>query len=150
CAHLHCDRNLHRPGHGPYDARGMLGLSHQAAAGVVLRYLRHRASHVDVDDVGAHAFDDLRGGRHLLGIAPKDLNGNWTLLVRVLGVLERAVDAAQQALRADHLGDDEAAAAVALHETAECRVGHARHRRDGEWRWQRDGTNVHWLFRVHR
>ena len=35
---------------------------------------------------------------------------------------------------ADHLGDDEAAAALALDEAAERRVGHARHRRDDERR----------------
>ena len=49
----------------------MLGFLHEAAAGVVLRDLRHRAAHVDVDDVGAHAFDDARGFGHLVGSPPK-------------------------------------------------------------------------------
>ena len=39
----------------------MRRFAHQAAAGVVLRDLRDRAAHVHVDDVGAHALDDLRG-----------------------------------------------------------------------------------------
>ena len=77
----------------------MLRLAHQAAAGVVLRNLRHRAAHVDVDDVGAHALDDLRGVRHLLGIAAEDLNRDRPLFLGVLGVLERAIDAANEPLR---------------------------------------------------
>ena len=110
------------------------GLAHQAAAGVVLRDLRHRAAHVDVDDVGAHAFDDARGFGHLVGIAAEDLDRDRPLFFGVLGVLERAIDAADEPFAAHHLGDDEAAAAVALDQAAERRVGHARHRRDDERR----------------
>ena len=122
---------------------GVRRLAHQAAAGVVLRDLRHRAAHVDVDDVGAHAFDDLRGRRHLLGIAAEDLNRDRPLFLGVLGVLERPVDAAHQPFGAHHLGDDEAAAAVALDQAAERRVGHARHRRDGKRRREFDGADLH-------
>ena len=80
----------------PIDRRGVRGLAHQAAAGVVLRDLRHRAAHVDVDDVGADAFDDLRGFRHLRGVAAEDLNRNRPFFFGVFGVLERPIDAAHQ------------------------------------------------------
>ena len=109
------------------------GLAHQAAPGVVLRDLGDRTSHVDVDDVGAHAFDDLGGGRHLLGIAAEDLDRDGTLFLGVLRILEGPIDAADEPFRRHHLGDDQTAAAVALDEAAERRVGHAGHRRDDEW-----------------
>ena len=131
-AHLDRDRNLHRLRHRAHDARRVLGLAHQAAAGVVLGDLRHRAAHVDVDDVGAHALDDLRGGRHLLGIAAEDLDRDRPLFLGVLGVLERPIDAAHEPLGADHLGHDEPATAFALDEPAEGSVRHPRHRGEGE------------------
>ena len=118
-------------------------LAHQAAAGVVLGDLRHRAAHVHVDDVGAHAFDDLRRRGHLLGIAAEDLDGDRPLFFRVLGVLERPIDAADEALGAHHLGDDQPAAAVPLDQAAERRVGHAGHRGDGERRRKVDGADFH-------
>ena len=110
----------------------MRRLAHEAAAGVVLGDLGYRTAHVDVDDVGAHAFDDLRGLGHLLRIAAEDLNRDRPLFLRVLGVLQRAIDAADQPLGADHLGHDQTAAAMPLDEAAERRVGHPRHRRYGE------------------
>ena len=67
---------------------------------------------------------------HLLGIAAEDLDRDRPLFFGVFGVFERAIDAAHQPLGADHLGDDEAAAAVALDQPAERRVGHAGHRRE--------------------
>ena len=49
-------RGSSRPSPSPHDhRRRVLRLAHQAAARVVLGDLRHRAAHVDVDDVGAHA-----------------------------------------------------------------------------------------------
>jgi hypothetical protein len=93
----------------------------------VLRDLRHGTAHVDVDDVGAHAFDDLRRVGHLDRIPAEDLNRDRPLFLRVLGVFERAIDAAHEALGADHLGHDKPASAAALHETAEGGIGHARH-----------------------
>ena len=109
----------------------MLGLTHQAAAGVMLRDFGHGAAHVDVDDVGAELFDDRRRVGHLFGVAPEDLNGDRPLFFGVLRVFQRPIDAARtEPFRADHLGDDEAATAVPLHQTAECRVGHAGHGRD--------------------
>ena len=98
-AHLDGDGNLHRLRHRRDDFRGVRRLAHQAAAGVVLRDLRHRAAHVDVDDVGAHLFDDARGFGHLGGLAAEDLNRDGPLFLGVFGVLERAIDAANQALR---------------------------------------------------
>ena len=121
----------------------MRRLAHQAAAGVVLGDLRHRAAHVHVDDVGAHAFDDLRRRSHLLGIAAEDLDGNRPLFFRVLGVFERPVDSAHEAFGAHHLGDHEPAPAVPLDEAAERRVGHAGHRGDGKRRRQLDGADFH-------
>src|SRR5262249_12969194 len=80
---------------------------------------------------------------HLLRIAAKDLDRDGALFLGVLRVLERPVDPAHEPLGAHHLGDHQAAAAVPLHETAECRVGHARHGRDGEWRPQLDVAKLH-------
>ena len=137
-AHLHGDGDLHRLHHRGNDAGGMLGLAHQAAAGVVLRNLRHRASHVDVDDVGAAGFDNLRGGGHVRGIAAEDLNGDRPLLFGELEILERAADAAHERLRRHHLRDHQAARAMPLHEAAERRVGHAGHGGDAH-RGQRQG-----------
>ena len=79
-----------------------------------------------------------RGVGHLGRIAAEDLDRDRTLFLGVLGVLERAVDAADQALGADHLGDDEPAAALALDQAAERGVGHAGHRRDANGRVERD------------
>ena len=126
-AHLHGHRDLHGLRHRGDDRLRVLGLAHQAAAGVVLRDFRHRAAHVDVDDVGAHAFDDLRGIGHLLRIAAEDLDRDGTLFLGVLGVLERAIDPAHESLGAHHLGDDQAAPAAALHQAAEGGIRHARH-----------------------
>ena len=106
------------------NRRGVSRLAHQAAAGVVLGDLRHRAAHVDVDDVGAHAFDDLRGRGHLVRIAAENLNRDRPFLFGVFRVLERPVDPAHEPFGADHLGDDETAAAMALDQTTKRRVGH--------------------------
>jgi hypothetical protein len=73
-AHLDRHRNLDRSRHRANDSRRVLRLAHEAAPGVVLRNLRHRAAHVHVDDVGSHPFDDLRGRSHLLRVAAEDLN----------------------------------------------------------------------------
>src|SRR5262249_53973139 len=70
-----------------------------------------------------------------------DLDRDRPLLWRVLRVLERPVDAADETFGAHHLGHDQATAAVALDQTAERRVGHARHRSDREWRRQLDGPD---------
>ncbi len=120
----------------------MRGLAHQAAAGVVLGDLRHRAAHVDVDDVGAHLLDDARGFGHLGGLAAEDLDRDGPLFLGVLGVLERAIDAAHQALAADHLGHDQTATALALHQAAKRRVGHARHRRDDKRRFEFESVPI--------
>jgi len=129
-AHLDGHWNLDGPGHRANHVRRVLRLAHEAAAGVVLRDLRHRTTHVDVDDVGAHAFDNLRRISHHLRIAAEDLNRHRPLFLGVFGVLEGAIDAADQPLGTDHLGDDQPASALALDETTECGVGHARHRRE--------------------
>ena len=80
------------------------------------------------------ALDDLRGVGHLLGIAAEYLNRHRALFFGVLGELQRAIDAAHEPLGADHLGDDQPAAAVPLDEAAERGVRHARHRGDDERR----------------
>ena len=143
CSHLHGDRNGHGAHHRAHDLSGVRGLAHQTATGVVLRNLRHRTSHVHVDDVGAHAFDDLRGGGHLLRIAAEDLDRDRALLFGVFREIERPIDAAHQPLGADHLGHDETAPALPLHEPAECAVGHAGHGRHGECRSEIDRANFH-------
>ena len=120
------------------DRGGMARVAHQRAAGVVLRDLRHRAAHVDVDDVGAHALDDAGSISHLCGIAAEDLDGDRPFFLGVLGVLERAVDAPDEPFGADHLGDDQTAAPLALHQAAKRGVGHAGHRRDTDGRGERD------------
>ncbi len=109
----------------------------------MLRDLRHWASHVHVNDVGAHAFDDLRGVSHLDGIAPENLDRNRPLLLGVFRVLQRAADAADQPFGRDHFGHDQAAAALSLHEAAKRGVCHARHRRHHKRRGQLDGANLH-------
>src|SRR5687768_2146117 len=121
----------------------MLRIAHQAAAGVVLRNLGNGASHVDVDDVGAHAFDHLCGRRHPGGITAEDLNRDRALLLRIFRVLERPVDSADEALRGHHLGHHETTATLPLYQPAEGSVGHAGHRRDDEWRVDRNGSDFH-------
>ena len=69
---------------------------------------------------------------HALGLAAEDLNRHRPLFLGVLGVLERAVDAAHEPLAADHFRDDQAAATLALHQAAEGRIGHAGHGRHHE------------------
>ena len=125
-AHLDGHRDLHRPGHGENDCRPVLGLLHEAAARVVLCDLRDRTAHADVHDVGAHGLDDSRRLGHRVRIAAKDLVGHGTLLDRVLRVLERVVDTADEPPGADHLSDHQAAAPLALHETAKRRVDNAQ------------------------
>ena len=46
------------------DLRGVDGFAHQAATRMVLCDLADGTAHVDVHDIGAHAFDDLRGIGH--------------------------------------------------------------------------------------
>ena len=141
--HLHRHRNFHRFGHRGNHRGRVRRLAHQAAAGMVLRNLGHRTAHVDVHDVGAHAFDDLRRRRHLVGISAEDLDRDGPLRLCVLGVLERSIDPANEPLRAHHLGDDEAAAAVAFDETAKRRVGHAGHWGHGKGGREVDGAYLH-------
>ena len=88
-------------------------------------------------------FYDLRRRRHLLRIAAEDLNRNRAFLFRVLGVLQRPIDATNEPLRADHLGDDQPASALPLHETAEGSVRHSRHRRESERGTQFDRSDFH-------
>ena len=142
-AHLHRHRDLHRPRHRADDRAPRARVAHQAAAGVVLGDLGHRAAHVDVDDVAPMPSTIARGVGHLGGIAAEDLDRDRALFLGVLGVLERAIDAADQALGADHLADDEAAAAVPLDEPAERRVGHPGHRRDAEGGLEGEGADLH-------
>ena len=141
-AHLHRDGDGHRLRHRRDDLRGVRRLAHEAAARVVLGDLRHRAAHVDVDDVGAHLLDHARRFGHPRRLAAEDLDGDGPLLFGVLGVLERAIDAAHQPLAADHLGHDEAAPTLALHQAAKRGVGHTRHGRDDKRRLQRDGSDL--------
>jgi hypothetical protein len=68
--------------------------AHQAAACIVFGNLRDRTSHVDVDDVGAEALDDLGGVSHDFRIAAEDLNRDRPFLFREFRVLQRAIDAA--------------------------------------------------------
>jgi hypothetical protein len=94
----------------------------------VLRDLRDRTPHVDVDDVRSHSFDNAGRLRHLVGVAAEDLNRDRPLLLGVLRVLQRAIDAAHEPFAADHLSHDESTATVAFHQPAKCGVGHPRHR----------------------
>jgi hypothetical protein len=119
------------------------GFAHQAAAGVVLGDLGYRASHVHVNDVGAQLFDDARGFGHLRGLAAEDLNRDRTLFLGIFGVLERAIDPADQSLAADHFGHDQAAATLALDQAAKRRVGHARHGRNDKRRAEFDISDFH-------
>ena len=64
----------------------MSGVLHQAAAGAVFGDFRNRAAHVDVDNVGAHAFHDPGGRGHLVGIAAENLNRHGPLFLGVLRV----------------------------------------------------------------
>ena len=141
--HLHCDGNLHPFRHGGDNAGGMRGLAHQAAPGVVFGDLRHRATHVHVDDVGAQTFDDLGSLGHRDRIAAENLDGYRPLFFGVFGVLERAIDPPNQPLGADHLGDDQSAAPLPLDQSAERGVGHARHRGDDKRRGERYRPDFH-------
>ena len=142
-AHLHRHRDLHRPRHRADDRGRVRRIAHQAAAGVVLGDLGHRAAHVDVDGARAHALDDRRGVGHLGGIAAEDLDRDRTFFLGVFRVFEGPVDAPDQALGADHLAHDEAAAAVPLDQPAEGGVGHPGHRRDAEGGLDGEGADLH-------
>src|SRR5690606_28964678 len=102
-----------------------------------------RAPHVDVNDVGAEILDDARRLGHLDRVTAEDLDGDWALFLGVLRVLERTVDAAHEPFGADHLGDDKAAAALALDQPAEGAVRHPGHGGDGERRRQLDVADSH-------
>ncbi len=121
----------------------MIRLAHQAAACIVLRDLGHGATHVHVDNVRAQPFHYLRGISHLLRIAAENLDRDGALFFGVFGVLERAIDAAHEAIGTDHLGDDEPAASVALDETAKRRIRHAGHGRHDERRLQGNSADLH-------
>ncbi len=142
-AHLHRHRDADCLDHRADDAGGVFRFAHQAAAGMMLGDFRHRAAHVDVHDIGAHALDDARRLGHAIRIAAEDLDGHGPLFLGVLGVLERPVDAAHQPLAAHHLAYDQAAPAVPLHQPAEGRVGHAGHGRDDQRRGEFDGADLH-------
>src|SRR5262249_1311587 len=76
-------------------------------------------------------------------VAAEDLNRDRPLLLGVLSVLQRAIDPAHEPLGADHLGHDETASAMTLDQTAERRVGHARHGSDDEGSRESDATYFH-------
>ncbi len=117
--------------------------THEAASGSVLRDLGYRAAHVHVDDVGAHSFDDLGGSGHLVWVAAEDLDRDRPLLLRVLRVLERSIDAPHKPLGAHHLGDHEPAATLPLDQPPERGIGHAGHGSYREWRAEVNGTYFH-------
>ena len=72
----------------------VFGLAHQATTRVVLRDFWHRTAHVDIHDVGSHAFHHSSGFGHPLRVAAENLNRYGTLFFGVLGVFERPVDTA--------------------------------------------------------
>ena len=82
------------------------------------------------------------------GSPPKIWMEIGPLFFGVLGVFERPIDAADEAFGAHHLGDHEAAAAVALDQPAERRVGHAGHRGDGQRRREVDSADLHVPSRI--
>ena len=64
------------------------------------------------------------------------------LSVGIIGLFD-APHAANQAFAADHFGHNETASALALHQAAERRIGHPRHRRDDKRRFEFDRSNFH-------
>ena len=141
-AHFDRHRDLDGCRHRPDDSGGVVGLAHQAAAGLMLGNLGHRAAHVHIHNIGAHRFDNLGRRRHLGRIPPENLDRDRPLFRRVLGVFQRAVDASDQSFRADHLGHDEPAPTMTLDEPPERGVGHPRHRRNAERFWQPNAADL--------
>ena len=86
---------------------------------------------------------DSRSRGHLRWIAAEDLNRDRPLLLGIFGVFERAIDAAHEPLRADHLGDDQPAAAAPLDQAAKGGIGHPRHRRERKGGSEIDGADFH-------
>ena len=146
-AHLHGDGNFDGLRHRIDDAGRVGRFAHQAAAGVMFRDLVHRTSHVDVHDVGAHPLHDLRRFSHLRRVAAENLNGDGPFFLGVFGVFECAVDAAHQTFRTHHLGDDEAAPALAFHQAPKRGVGHPGHGGHGDWMIESDVADLqgHWF-----
>jgi len=129
-AQTHLQRDGHLDGaDGRLDqAERVVEVAHQRRAGQLARHLARRASHVDVNNVGAEPFGNTRALRHPACVASCELYNEGRELP-ALGAAMGIMPRAHQVLACHHLGYDEAGAEP-MHDPAERKVGHARHRRE--------------------
>lgn len=124
----HLDREGH--GCGRRDRADDFGrkfeVAHQRRAGVAAGDALRRASHVDVDDVGAARRCEPGGLGHGGGLAPGELDDMRSNPLP-FGAQPRLLFPAKVGVRGDHLGDHEACAETRRNSTEED-VRHARQR----------------------
>ncbi len=101
--------------------------------------MTRRATHVDVDDVGAGSFRDAGAFGHPVRLAARELHDMKRVAV-ALGTQNRARVSLHQILARRHLGDDKTGPKSGS-QSPERRVGHAGHRRKNDVVGQCNITN---------
>ena len=117
---LQGDRDRHCLRHSPDDPPCQLRIFHQRGALAVVHDLRHRAAHVDVEEVEVNLrplADDVQRLRNKLRLTPEKLHRHRPLFFLRLHQLRRLAVAVADRLRADHLHRDEARALFAAKQT---------------------------------
>ena len=103
-------------------------VAHHARAGAASGDLLHRASEVDVDDVGAGGLGHARRFDHRFDQVAVDLDADGAFGLRYFEFFERLGRVADQAVRRDEFGVDHIGAELLAHR-AERRIGDILHRR---------------------
>ena len=103
-------------------------VAHHARAGAASGDLLHRASEVDVDDVGAGGLGHARRFGHRFDQVAVDLDADGAFGLRYFEFFERLGRVADQAVRRDEFGVDHIGAELLAHR-AERRIGDILHRR---------------------
>ena len=141
-ADLQGHRNLDRRHHRVEDARHQLLVAEERRPGRLIADLLCRATHIDVDDLGATTRVVPGGIRHHGRIRPGDLHRDRRGLAAMVHAAARLLGRAQPGVRGHHLRDREPGT-EALAELAEGPIGHACHRRDKKVVPQHVRADVH-------
>ena len=104
--HLQRHRHFHRRDRRLDQFERVIEIAHQRRAGLAAGHMTCRATHVDVDDVGAGGFRDPRALRHPLGLAAGELNHMRADAGR-LAAQPRHRPAVDEFVAGGHLGHDQ-------------------------------------------
>jgi hypothetical protein len=141
--HLERHRDCNGPDGGVDQRQGMVEVAHERRAGLSPGHMPGRATHVDVDDVGAAGFRDAGALAHPMRRAPRqlyDVRGKTASLRSQ----QRIRMALCQVLAGGHFGDHQARP-EARDQAPDGRIRHTRHRRQNHRGRQRQLADHDWL-----